>query len=461
MRSRFRLAFAVIVFAAMLAACGGGGPPKPVPPPPEPTPTPPSSTVTQGDWYTYRHDTQRTGRSGVVGPQNPQILFSVPGDSFIEPVFDSENTAYLAYGDIPRTLGAVRDGELLWAQEPGEGDRDDYDCVSVGADGKLYTDVSDGGYYVRSYSLDGELLWSFETEISWTWVTPGADDNLYIAAWMSASSELGLYCISPEGSLRWVAPTGRAEFFEWMSIAPDGGLLATLWFGFTVESEQPTVMRIDSTNGDVLWETPMLFEQPFGWGYAPSVPVIADDGTIYVADIVGVYAFSPQGDVLWSYYPGGQDIEHPTGPTPWGEEWPPTLGPEGNVYLTLMEEMETYVTALIALNSSGVLLWRRDEYFEGPPIVDAAGTVYVGSGYGEPGNPLIPYGVSQVEDMEPRNSVLAINPNGTTKWEFSAPNEFEVAKVLCMDNEGNLVVSGRNPDGDPWEERLFWIGDAQ
>jgi len=460
MRSRFSLAFAVIVFAAVLAACGGGGPPKPGPQPPLPPPPPPPPTVTQGDWYTYRHDTQRTGRSGVVGPQNPQILYSIPGTG--EPVFNSENTAYIcSLGfDYESSLAAVRDGEVLWALNPEE-EGIPY-SPTVCADGSVCVSVpwgwTDNRGDIRRYTHEGELLWRFDVDWS-NGPTISPDGSVFFNGFISEDDGFALIAVTADGELRWQLPEGPNEFMFPQSIAPDGALLLTASFGVTLETRSPIVMKLNPTTGDVLWETAMPLDPPQGWGYSPSVPVIADNGIIYVADVVGVYAFSPQGEVLWSYYPDGQDIANPSGPTPWGKEWPPAIGPEGNIYLTLMEEMETYATALIALNSAGELLWRRDEHLWGPPIVDAAGTIYIASGDGETW--YYTDSMSQAEPMEPRNSVLAINSNGTTKWEFSAPDELDVYKVLCMDNEGNLVVSGRDPDGEPWEERLYWLGDAQ
>ena len=358
MRSRFSLAFAAIALVMVLAACGWSPmPPRerfvPVPPPP------PTPTVTQGDWYTYRHDTQRTGRSGLVGPQAPQILWSVLGTG--EPVFNSENTAYICSleFDYECSLAAVRDGGVLWALNPEE-EGIPY-SPTVCADGSVCISVpwgwTDSRGDIRRYTHEGELLWKFDVDWS-DWPTVSPDGSIFFTGFLSEDDGFALIAVTSDSELRWQLPEGPNEFIAPQSIAPDGTLILTASFGVTLETRFPIVMKLDPATGDVFWETPMPYEPSDGWGYSPSIPVVADNGAIYVDDAFGICAFSPQGDVLWSYYPGGQDSEHPTGPTPWGERWPPAIGPEGNIYVTLMEEMETYTTALIALNSSGELLWR-------------------------------------------------------------------------------------------------------
>ncbi len=463
MRSRLSLALAVIALVVALSTCGGEGPPKPVPQPPKPTPTPPSPTVTQGDWYTYRHDTRRTACSGVVGPQNPQILFSVPGwgAALFDPIFASDNTAYVLYGE-DASLGAVRNGEPLWILEREEAG--EHLPVGVTTDGYLVAIGQEPGWdsteAVQCYSADGQLLWEFPVE--YVFGCPTVDDNgsIYFCGDV-AGDDFAFLALTASGDERWRIPLGSSDLMPVQAIAPDGDIVATLPFGMTFEHEGPTVMKIDTATSEILWEQVVstYYSSPLmvaAWDASP--PVVAQDGTIYVVDLYGVYAYAPDGSELWTYSPFVGDRPWEEGPTPW-EGWPPALGPEGNIYVTLMEETETYATALIALNSSGELLWRRDEHFEGAPIVDAAGTVYMGSGYMEMGYILA--SMSQVDSMQPRNIIFAINADGSTKWEFSAPEELEVEQVWCMDNEGNLVVSGRDPDGDPWEERLYWVGDAR
>lgn len=444
--------------ALVLGACGGGPPgPKPIPPPPPP----PAPTVTRGDWYTYRHDSQRTARSGKIGPQAPQVLWSVPGSG--EAVFDSEGTAYLYCMEeqeaIYGGLAAVVDGEVEWMLDT-EAEGEPVGCT-VGNDGSLYAGLwrpwTIAPETANRYGHDHSLMWTYELN-SVGAPTLLANGNCCFLGSLLDSLDYSIICLNSSGALLWDTPVDVfVDVSMVFAVAPDSGILGTTGMGLDGDADDATLFKLDATNGAVLWETGVAVREDY-WGSMPSFPVVCADGGIVVVDSLAVNKLASDGQHEWSYYPAGEDLDNLQGPSPWGEGWPSALGPEGNIYVLLMEEVETYATALIALSPQGELLWRRDEHFEGAPIVDAAGTIYLGSGYGEPGAFI--FGVSQADPMQPRNSILAINPDGSTKWEFSAPGELEVGTVWCMDNEGNLVVSGRIPGGDPWDERLFWLGDG-
>ena len=439
--------------ALMLASCGRRfGPPRNH----QPVDTNPGDTVTQGDWHTYRHDYQRTGRSEKTGPQDSHVLWSTPG--FGEAVFDSANAAYINGGDTSYGgLTEVKDGEVAWEQDA-TADGAPY-FASVSHDGGLF-----GGYWsptteeqsLRRYSADHELQWSYPLSYTGAPAELAGGGCCFIAS-PEGSMDSWIFCLNAEGGLVW--QKYEQTFFDlapFLSIAEDGGILGTTGNGLNGELGFASVFKLNAADGEIIWETP-AFPSEDVFGGLPSLPAISDDGRIVVADSLGVYCFSADGELLWSYFPAGTDIYNLTGPSPWGEQWPPAIGPEGNIYVTMMEEVDTYATALLALSSDGDVLWRRDEHFEGAPIVDAAGTIYIGSGYGEPG--AILDSVSQVDWMEPRNIVVALNPDGTTKWEFSAPSEITVGQVWCLDNEGNLVVSGNLPSETPDAQRMFWLGD--
>jgi outer membrane protein assembly factor BamB len=439
--------------ALALSACGSK---PPGPKPPEQWQPPP---VTRGDWYTYRHDSQRTACSGKIGPQEPQILWSVPG--YGPTVFSKDNTAFGLFGEDGANMGAARDGQVLWLLD---GEVDGHgEAMAVTKDDRLIAVVDppefDIGEAVRCYTADGEVAWESPVEFVFGTLTIDGDDALYFQGYPT-EGDFAFFALDKDGQVGWQLPLGYSEFLYTQAVTPDGDIVATLPFGMTFPHNGPTVMKLDGSTGEILWEQVVsaYYAPPLTvvhWD--PSLPMVAGDGTIYVLDVYGVHAYAPDGSERWTYSLFDLECPWEEGPIPL-DGWPPALGPGGTIYVTLMEEVETYATALIALSPQGELLWRRDEHVEGAPIVDAAGTVYLGSGYGEPG--MVFASVSQAEPMQPRNSIIAINPDGTTKWEFSAPDELEVGTVWCMDNEGNLVVSGRIPGGDDHAERLFWIGDG-
>lgn len=440
--------------ALIFASCGHRfGPPRNNPP----ADIIPDNSVSQGDWYTYRHDSQRTGRSAKTGPQDPHILWNTPG--FGEVVFDSANAAYINSGDLSvGGLTKVKAGEVLWEQDE-MADGSPY-YASISPDGGFYA-----GYWasttdaqsVRRYSASHEMQWSYSLGFTGA---PAllANGGCCLIASPEGSMDVSIMCLSAQGALMWQRyPQSFFDLVPFLSIAEDGGILGCTGNGLNGDLGYASVFKLNPADGEIIWETP-AFPSEDMFGALPSLPAVCDDGRFVVVDSLGVYCFAATGELLWSYYPAGNDIANLTGPSPWGEQWPPAIGPEGNIYVTMMEEVDRYATALLALSSDGEVLWRRDEHFEGAPIVDATGTVYIGSGYGDPGVSLS--SVSQVDWMEPRNIVVALNPDGTTKWEFSAPSEITVGQVWCLDNEGSLVVSGNLPSETMEEQRLFWLGDV-
>ncbi len=417
-------------------------------PPPVRLPSPPPVVETPKNWYTFRHDSQRTGRSGFVGPSIPKVLYSLPyAYSEIEPLFDGDGNSY-----IPWEMGfrIYRGTEVVWELTLGEYVSPSTYCVN--SDRSFFLEASPG---IRKFSKERELLWEFSGQ-PYIHLTVNEDG---FVAFTAGSEEMfpewgyGLIGLSKNGELLWTVEEGEFFEFAWASATSlDGNLLITARNPIEMEGDGAVLAKIDISSGDVIWET--FIPGEVGWTWDSPTPAVADDGTIYIVDAFGVHAFSDSGEVKWSYFPVAQGEE---GPMPWAI-WMPALALDGTIYVQLMEEVRTYATAIVALNPDGSVKWRRDEYVEGSPIVDAEGTVYIGKGYGEPGA-ILP-SVSQIpEPMEPDNTIVAINPDGTTKWVFSAPEEIEVGRVLSMDNDGNLVVIGRVPGADYYDESIFFIGD--
>jgi len=435
-----------VVVAASLAAllsCGHRTPPPVFIPPPLPESEAPKH------WHTFRHDNMRTGRGGYAGPTSPKVLYSIPvpwSTEFSDPVFDEEGDAYVP---TDNGLRIYRGEEVVWELDLGEY-AGVFEAVVLPDQSFLVQSLPEAG--IRKYSEDREVVWENADHYPYYHITVSEDGCI-------AFTDVGLVGMSPEGQLLW--EIGETEFFQFpmaMAAAWDGNFILGPSSPMTLQGQTSALAKVNSQTGEVIWETAMP-DTGGAWFWDSPTPVIAADGTIYLVDNVGIHAFGDDGKIEWSYYP--EEIPGAPGvnPTPW-TQWLPAVGPDGTVYVCLMEEVETYATAIIALAPDGELKWRRDEYVEGSPIVDAEGTLYVGKGYGEPGvPPADAYGASQVpEPMEPDNTILAINPDGSTKWVFSSPDEIEVGQVLCMDNGGNLVVRGAVPGADG--ESFLWIGDG-
>ncbi|MEZ5331958.1 MAG: PQQ-binding-like beta-propeller repeat protein [Thermoanaerobaculia bacterium] len=125
-----------------------------------------------------------------------------------------------------------------------------------------------------------------------------------------------------------------------------------------------------------------------------------------VPAVLGVAPRQPEGRVRWRFTVDGRFVSHRVG-----------LGPDGTVYAH-----DNWGT-LYALSPEGGLEWLLDlgdEGDEGPTVVGADGTVYVG-----------------VNPLGPDAQVVAVNPDGTVRWTFTTTN-----------TQGLLAGPGIGPDGN-------------
>lgn len=205
--------------------------------------------------------------------------------------------------------------------------------------------------------------------------------------------------VSPSGVELWNTLLGRAA-----PTAPalDGN---TLYVGYTVHRwiiRPPGLPRhqtnahltaLDVSTGETLWDNDLGAGTIFY-----DSPAVGPDGTIYIGDTrAGVlYAFNPDGTEKWSL-----DLE--------GDFAAPAIGADGTLYVTLYDgSLTSYsLVAIQDSGTSGVPLWTLTlANFGGPPLVpavDASGVIYVST--------------SSVVDENEVYKLLAVNPDGTVKWE--------------------------------------------
>lgn len=205
----------------------------------------------------------------------------------------------------------------------------------------------------------------------------------------------------------------------------------------------------------VLWKY-----HTFGPGTRVECMVTGPDGTLYVGAGDGLFAFDPQGVLLWECY----------GVTPRAI---PTLGPDGKIYVggswpnaglhvigsdgrrkldywtdfdvakspaLLLDGSICFVTAdniLQCIHANGNLSWQYNPggTIASSPAVDANGVIYLG--YMTP-------------DFNPDNYLVALNPDGSVKWSVLGSSRTKPAiapdgTIVGVDKNG--VVAGYAPDG--------------
>lgn len=212
----------------------------------------------------------------------------------------------------------------------------------------------------------------------------GPDGTIYFCGY-----DFNFYAINPNGTLKWSKslPNG-AGFSCSPAIAPDGtiymGSLGGTLTGFNPDGTQKIVFSTD--------------------GGGVESPAIAADGTIYVCGYGGLYAFRPPSTTrIWKYTNTSLQGEFP--------QAGPSIGLDGTIYF----ECHGFLYAILA---NGQMRWQfSTEHTEqnsgySCPAVAADGTIYVGS---------------------PSHKLYAVNPDGTSRWTFTAGDKIYSAPGIGSD----------------------------
>jgi len=242
---------------------------------------------------------------------------------------------------------------ILWVYEI---DNEIYDIPVLGPDGTIYFVRKYDRYALEAVSPDGTLKWKFRIEDDLAKMPSiGQDNTVYLPCWLS------LRAINPDGSLKW-----------------------------------------------------RFSDDKYGFG---SVPVLVENGTLYVSGAGYLYAVTQNGSVIWKYpVEDGNDI---------GSS--PSLGSDGTIYFSC------YDKHVYALNPDGTLEWKyeSDHPFHSTPVLGQDGTIYIG-GYD--------------------NYFHAINPDGTIKWKYET--ETAITSNTDIASDGTILFTNQrnvlyalNPDG--------------
>jgi outer membrane protein assembly factor BamB len=255
--------------------------------------------------------------------------------------------------------------------------------------------------------------------VYWQFVT-GAESSPAIASNgdIVVGTRNGIVRLAPDGRVVWNKDLGFDQTYATPAIAPDGTIYAAAMF----HSNSGTYRIVALTpQGDVKWN----YVPPGGSVRTLSSPVIDGEGTVYFANAnSGIVALRPDGTVKWSvanpsrYYIGS-----------------PALSADGTRLYVGPDS-----SSFQALNTAnGQVVWNAAQGSASSPAVGADGTIYLGTAFTGPS----------------AGSFIALNPDGSTKWEFRAGssfNEFFASPAIAPD--GTIVAGskegilyGFNPDG--------------
>ncbi|MCM8816703.1 MAG: PQQ-binding-like beta-propeller repeat protein, partial [Candidatus Omnitrophica bacterium] len=197
-------------------------------------------------------------------------------------------------------------GTLKWSIRP---ETSNIPSVAIGKNGIIY---ATGGPRIKAINPDnGSIIWSFS---SGTVVFHASPVILADGSICAAGSDLKLYVVRPDGTLKWSKPD-VASFSCEVATNSEGTI-------FSVISNKLHCLSID---GDIIW-TYVADDS------AISNPVIGNDGTIFVsgASPRTLYAINPDGTLKWKKtYPwaGGNSYDDPA------VLGIPAIGNNGRVYV--------------------------------------------------------------------------------------------------------------------------------
>jgi len=247
------------------------------------------------------------------------------------------------------------EGNLKWRKEI-----EHYCFPAVASDGSLILWMYDG--YLYSYDQFGTLNWSkFAVNPA-----PGCNNANYPTIGIGGT----IYCLRGDGELRAFDRNGNQiwiyrppeywydRWWEWAETStPAIGNNGTIYYGFGIEDlDLGTVLGcMQAVNPD----GNMSFEINLSDGEYIHEPCVAEDGTIYINDLWSLYAYTPDGSLLWTYEPNILGT--------------PAVGSDGTIFFGSLDG------CLHALNPNGTLKWKTEigGWISGTPAITEDGLIII------------------------------------------------------------------------------------
>ena len=418
-----------------------------------------------------------TKEIAVNGPCTFKWKFKTNGKIHSSPAIDMDGVIYVGSND--GNLYAVNpDGSQKWAFAT-QGSVD-----AVNPDGsQKWTFAAQN--FVSTVNQDGSQKWVFAMQGSVdSSPSIGTDGTIYIGDYGdTGNTPFGnLYAINPDGSRKWVFKTG-----DYVKSSPSVATDGTVYLG----CDDRNLYAINP-DGSQKW----VFATE---GAVNSSPAISDEGTIYVGDYGTtrtaydyvsyryIYAINPDGSPKWitdkksilSSPAIGADgalffnsyAINPDGTEKWNESFrgvnhyssfdpSPAINPEGIIYAGGVSKEQFRTTygfvldSLYAINSDGSLEWEfeTNNGINTSPAIGADGTIYVGVSD--------EYFPRTIHTGRYENRLIAINPDGSLKWEFYTEGEMYSSPAIGEDGtiyfgsyDGNLYAIQDDCGGladSPW-----------
>lgn len=315
--------------------------------------------LAQSDWPVFHHDAQHTGRTTIVGPQNPKVLWSYHGVSRLRstPVVGADGHIFLGNGRMPVCKIDKNTGEKIWCATNNSAAPADRSTPVVAADGMVYVGARDN--HLWAINPDGSVGWTFPVPTDGDVMTSPLITRA--GRILMGSNSLGngwFYGLSPAGAQTWLKVL-RAGI---TNVSPAESHDASTVY---VTVEGTTLVALDPATGVEKWRNKL--ESRVNGARAPNyTPVVGADGTIYVGFDKGLFAVDPNGTTKWLFPTGKRRMFSP-----------PALGADGTIFFGASRKADS---VLFAATPAGTEKWStavQGRLINCAPVVDGAGTVYL------------------------------------------------------------------------------------
>ena len=227
------------------------------------------------------------------------------------------------------------------------------------------------------------------------------------------ADHLGLYALSQTGNLLWFAPGSGGD----LPIDSDSNGIV---YSSVALGTGPEIIRAHDRNGNILWR--FIPPEP---GRIFAGPNIGPDGNIYAAqeirgdDGIGLFALSPQGNLLWSN-PGDPILGTVDGDISNNE----IIFSDDRLYFSIIRQRSGGSGVTYSFDLNGNQHWHTGTSdlhlpFYGFPRVDPFGRVVGPRG---------------------QTGVMTINEDGSVAWQQFHPGNPNVMDMATVDTNGNVFI---------------------
>jgi len=383
--------------------------------------------VSPGDWPAFQGNVQHTGQSAFNGPTCNAPIWStrLVGRILSSPVLAEGNPGepqglFVPIGKAPICALDPATGTIRWCGTDNEGKRADRSSPVIGNGDFAYIGTRDNDMWaIQIPPLGGSLghvAWRQKVCTDGDITVPpiiGGDGLVYMASDSLGAGTLMAMCPGPTRQVKWcLNPVGGGIRNASPALSPSGDALYVTVAGGVLGAYQPQT-------GALLWEAELEKKGRVGRNSNLAPVVDPNTGRIYVGLRQGLWAVDPPTT------PGG---------IPTRTRFLDTRGAgqrlEAPAALDLVRgrvivgASKGPASTLYALDTLGNVLWQRSDLGRGrfqnnPPVVDAAGRIYVALD----------------------KSLIALNPDGTNLWRSEFSSKLPSSPILA---DGRLYVGTTN-----------------